>query len=109
MKRKKFKNIIKFKTPALALSVFWGVLVLMFAGTMYAFAVWNNPGCDPNIDPALCNTSTPLNVSGTGQTKTGGLTLNTAGAPYGLIVSSGRVGIGTTTPSQTLHVNGTAQ
>jgi hypothetical protein len=47
-----------------------------------------NPGCDA-----------PLNVTSTGQTKLGGLTLNTGGAPNGLIVASGKTALGTVTPN----------
>jgi len=39
-----------------------------------------------------------LNIGSTGQSKAGGLILNTGGAATGLIVQSGNVGIGTTTP-----------
>ncbi len=53
----------------------------------------------PTLSPPSGNASVPLNLSNTGQTKLGGLTLNTGGAAYGLIVSSGNVGIGTLTPT----------
>ena len=42
----------------------------------------------------------------TGQSKAGGLILNTGGAVNGLIVDKGSVGIGTTNPSQKLDVAG---
>ena len=48
----------------------------------------------------------PLNVSNIGQSKTGGLILNTGGAGTGLIVDKGNVGIGTASPTQKLDVSG---
>ena len=49
-----------------------------------------NPGCDA-----------PLNAGPLIQPKSGALWLNTNGlSPYGLIVESGKVGIGTTNPSE---------
>jgi hypothetical protein len=59
----------------------------------------------PTATPPSNNASTPLNVSSTGQTKVGGLTVNTGGAATGFVVSSGSVGIGTTTPAQTFSVS----
>src|SRR3989344_4815408 len=108
MKREKFKNIIKFKTPVLALSVFWGVLVLMFSITLYAFAAWQNP----TANPPLNNTSTPINTSGVTQLKSGGFGVEgifDTDTTTRLARLSGNVGIRTDTPSQLLHVNGTAQ
>lgn len=61
---------------------------------------------EPTQTPPLNNVSAPLNIGSTGQSKTGGLILNTGGAANGLIVQSGKVGIGTANPSQTLHVVG---
>jgi len=46
------------------------------------------------------------NPSPQGQAKEGGLILNTGGAPTGLIVQYGNVGIGTTNPSEKLEVAG---
>jgi N-acetylneuraminic acid mutarotase len=50
--------------------------------------------------------SLALNISKTGQTKLGGLILNTGGAPIGLIVENGKVGIGTRNPSYKLDIVG---
>lgn len=63
---------------------------------------------EPSIAPPGGNISTPLNVGSTGQSKSGGLILNTGGATNGLIVSSGNVGIGTTSPTAKLHIGGVA-
>ncbi len=60
------------------------------------------PGCnsgDPGCDA-------PLNISNTAQQKAGMLLLNTGGSANGLIVQSGNVGIGTTSPAQALDVSG---
>lgn len=67
-----------------------------------ASAQWSAPTATPPSN----NASTPLNVSGTGQTKVGGLTVNTGGAATGFVVSSGNVGIGTASPSSLLSVYG---
>ncbi len=68
-----------------------------------AVAAWT----EPTVAPTSGNAPAPLDVSATGQTKVGGLILNTGGATNGLIVSAGNVGIGTTTPTNRLEVNGT--
>jgi hypothetical protein len=61
---------------------------------------------EPISNPPLGNIAAPLNISKTGQTKLGGLILNTGGAPIGLIVENGKVGIGTRNPLQKLDVVG---
>jgi hypothetical protein len=61
---------------------------------------------EPTAAPPGGNVSAPLNVGPTGQVKSGGLMLNTGGAPIGLIVAQGKVGIGTTTPGAKLDVVG---
>ncbi len=76
-------------------------LVICFAVAFYAFG-WT----EPTVTPPGGNVSAPLNVSSTGQSKAGGLILNTGGATNGLIVQTGNVGIGVT-PTQKLDVNGT--
>ncbi|MCX6764271.1 MAG: hypothetical protein NTU58_01010, partial [Candidatus Nealsonbacteria bacterium] len=105
-----------------------GVLVISFVLSFWAVA-WT----EPQENPPDGNASSPLNVGSSGQTKTGwlatldslwvglegsggwpgmlrvlnGALINTNGAPVGLIVAQGNVGIGTTTiPSQRLDVNG---
>lgn len=40
-----------------------------------AQSFWQEPNCDPSIDPAACNVAAPLNVSSSDQTKLGGLTI----------------------------------
>ncbi|OGG49713.1 hypothetical protein A2704_06250 [Candidatus Kaiserbacteria bacterium RIFCSPHIGHO2_01_FULL_54_36b] len=73
--------------------------VLLIASVVSA---WTGPtGTAPNS-----NAYTPLNISATAQTKTGGLLLNTGGAVNGLIVQSGKVGVGVTAPAQKLDVAG---
>jgi hypothetical protein len=61
---------------------------------------------EPISSPPGGNVSAPLNVGPTGQIKSGGLILNTGGAPFGLIVATGSVGIGTTSPRVALDVAG---
>ena len=61
---------------------------------------------EPISNPPLGNIAAPLNISKTGQTKLGGLILNTGGAPIGLIVENGKVGIGTRNPLQKFDVVG---
>jgi hypothetical protein len=61
---------------------------------------------EPIANPPSGNVSAPLNVGPTGQVKRGGLILNTGGAPNGLIVATGSVGIGTANPSYKLEVVG---
>jgi len=63
---------------------------------------WTSPSASPPDD----NAPAPLNVSATGQSKAGGLILNTGGAVTGLIVDQGNVGIGTTSPTEKLDVDG---
>jgi hypothetical protein len=82
------------------LSIIIGIsIVFSAAGFIYA---WTEPTSAPPDD----NVAAPLNTSSIGQSKAGGLILNTGGATYGLIISSGNVGIGTTTPAQKLDVYG---
>jgi len=68
----------------------------------YLVSAWT----EPTTFPPEGNVAAPLNVGNTGQSKSGGLILNTGNAATGLIVAYGKVGIGTTTPSYTLDVNG---
>ena len=60
----------------------------------------------PAISTRGVDASAPLDTSANAQAKVGGLLLNTGGATNGLIVQSGNVGIGTTSPGQMLSVSG---
>ena len=81
------------------------VSVFLFASAYVVLAAWT----EPTVAPTGGNVSAPLDVSATGQTKAGGLILNTGGAANGLIVSAGSVGIDTTNPgSYKLNVAGGA-
>jgi hypothetical protein len=80
-----------------------GVIIMSFAAVYFVMA-WTGPtgeAPDDNIPP-------PLNSGTTGQSKAGGLILNTGGATNGLIVQNGNVGIGTDSPGAELEVNGNA-
>lgn len=79
---------------------------LIFSILVICTAVFFYAQAEPTAAPPNNNMAMPLNAGVTGQTKEGGLTLNTAGATNGLIVFDGRVGIGTTTPSVKLEVSG---
>ena len=72
-----------------------GISVLLVAPSI-VFAQWTGPTATPPGN----NVSAPLNISGTAQSKIGGLLLNTGNATNGLIVQYGNVLIGTT--NQTL-------
>jgi len=81
--------------------IFISVFVFCFAIVFYALG-WTEPA----VAPPGGNVDVPINVGGTGQSKAGGLVLNTGGAANGLIVQNGKVGIGTASPSQKLDVVG---
>lgn len=76
--------------------------ILVLFSVYMVSAAWSNP----TVAPTGGNTSTPLNVSSTEQSKAGGLILNTGGATNGLIVTSGKVGIGVGSPAAPLEVYG---
>jgi hypothetical protein len=90
-------------SPKIVALVF-GIIVICFAVAVYVSA-WT----EPSTAPPGSNVAAPLNTSGTGQSKAGGLILNTGGAANGLIVDQGDVGIGTATPSAKLDVVGNIQ
>lgn len=74
------------------------VLTAALVAANSAFA-WTGP----SVGAPGGNAVAPINVSGTGQTKAGGLVLNSGGAPIGLSVY-GKVGIGTITPDAPLRI-----
>lgn len=80
----------------LSVSIF-GVVI----GFSLQFAkAWTEPGsAAPNG-----NVGGPLTTGNPGQTKSGGLRLNTGGAANGLIVDTGNVGLGIANPAANLHV-----
>lgn len=75
-------------------------LLAVFFVTGVVFAQWQ----EPTQSPPEGNVPSPLHVGSEGQSKEGGLILNTGGAGTGLIIQEGRVGIGTTNPASHLHV-----
>jgi len=82
------------------------LLAISFLAAFYALS-WQ----EPTQNPPQGNVPAPLNVGPDGQSKVGGLILNTgdathAPAPNGLIVQYGNVGIGTTNPQAKLEVSG---
>jgi len=86
--------------------IFWSLSIIII-GIIFGLGVglvkaW----VEPKESPPNGNLPAPINVGSLGQTKTGGLILNTGGAAYGLIVDNGSVGIGVRDPSQKLDVNG---
>lgn len=127
--QKKLKNILKIKTPVLALSIFWGIIVIAFSITMFAMAQWD----PPTNSPPSNNVAEPLNVTGTFQSKSGAIAIegnffetfnetNLATVDDGVTIGydpsgiptppdnalwvEGQVGIGTTDPTGGLHVVG---
>ncbi len=79
--------------------VVFGLIVLFAASQVSAWTA-------PTGTPPANNVVSPLNIGTAGQSKAGGLILNSGGAANGLLVQSGNVGIGTLTPSAKLQVNG---
>ena len=88
------KSISYFSVIAIVIGVVFLVNGLILA--------WTPPISAPPAD----NVDAPLNVGSTGQSKAGGLILNTGGAETGLIVDQGNVGIGTAAPGAKLEVDG---
>jgi len=86
--------------------IFW-LLSIIIIGIIFGLGIglvkaW----IEPKESPPSGNLPAPINVGSLGQTKAGGLILNTGGAAYGLIVATGSVGIGVTQPSEKLDVDG---
>jgi len=75
------------------------IMAMFFLLAFAAFA-WQ----EPSATPPGGNVFSPINVGNIGQTKQGGLILNTGGAPNALIINQGKVGIGTTNPQDQLHI-----
>lgn len=98
--KKNLEKIFSLKSNSLAVFVGINVLFFTFVFTLFAYAQWANP----TSAPPGSNASTPINTSGFGQSKFGGLILNTGSAVNGLIVANGNVGIGTTTPAEKFTV-----
>ena len=97
--------IIKFMNTLIKDSlkvIIVSVVVLLSVYLVLAQGGW----AEPTLAPPGGNAAAPLNTGSTGQSKSGGLILNTGGAINGLIVSSGKVGIGTANPGSPLHVQG---
>lgn len=86
-----------FKTLPLCLGV-----ILAISLVNYLVLAWT----EPSQTPPGGNVNAPINVGNTGQSKSGGLILNTGGAAIGLIVDKGYVGIGTNSPAKKLEVKG---
>ena len=61
---------------------------------------------DAPASPPNSNVAAPINSGSIGQSKTGGVILNTGGAAIGLIVDKGDVGIGTSNPGAKLQISG---
>lgn len=76
------------------------IALAIFVVTGVVFGAWQGPSSDPPGG----NVSAPLHTGSAGQSKAGGLVLNTGGAANGLIVSQGNVGIGASSPSYKLDV-----
>ncbi len=85
------------------------IISSLSAGVLWVFADWSAPPtASPNCPASEPGCNLPLNVSGAGQIKAGGLTLgaNLNPSDTGLIVLNGNVGIGTASPGQKLTVAG---
>ena len=85
-------------------SLIFAILVICFAIAFYVVASWDEPGSVPPTG----NVPAPLNVSNNPQIKSGSLRLGglTVDNDTLLATSAGNVGIGTTSPSQKLDVDG---
>jgi len=80
--------------------VYWSGIIFLgiISGFILKFSsAWVEPTDGGNI-------LTPLNTGPLPQSKSGGLLLNVGGAPTGLVVDKGLVGIGTTAPKGALDV-----
>ena len=86
--------------------------VLFTAAVSFGLNTFAATFAEPSGTPPANNAAAPLDTSANANTKAGPLTVNsgivtgTAGPTYGLLVQSGKVGIGTLTPAQKLSVTG---
>ncbi len=85
-----------------------GIAFSVFFVSFVVFAWTSPPGAPPTCPAGEPGCETPLHTGTVGQSKTGGLLLNTGGASTGLIVEHGNVGIGTTSPGAKLDIYNTA-
>jgi hypothetical protein len=92
---------MSFSIHSKTIALCFGVLAMIFVFN-YLVLAWTEPSAGPPNN----NVAAPLNVGNTGQSKSGGLILNTGGAVTGLVVDKGNVGIGITSPNQKLDVSG---
>jgi hypothetical protein len=90
-----------YSTVSKTISLCLGVLVMIFA-LGYLVLAWTEPSANPPNN----NVNAPINVGNVGQSKSGGVIINTGGAATGLVVDKGNVGIGTLSPSNKLEVMG---
>ena len=81
-------NTNQIVSPKVIALVF-GVLVISFAVAFYVVA-WQ----EPSQAPPGGNVAAPLNTGSAGQSKAGGLILNTGGAVNGLIIDKGNLCLG---------------
>ncbi len=96
------KVLNSFKKIILVIGISSSIFLLSFV----IFAWTGPPGTPPYCPTEEPGCETPLHTGTAGQSKTGGLLLNTGGASTGLIVEHGNVGIGTTSPVTALHIGG---
>ena len=92
------RKFLSIKTSLFAF--FFGIsFVFLINGLILAWTTPTSPPPQGNVPP-------PLNTGPQGQSKEGGLILNTGGASIGLIVDKGKVGFGTTNPQASLEIAG---
>lgn len=89
----------------ITVAITFGIITLI----QYAKAAWQDPTCDPSVDPgaAGCAVAAPLNVSSTTQTKAGALSLGALlTAKNGFKVEAGSVDLPTGTINGNEVLNG---
>jgi hypothetical protein len=98
------KRINKLRTTMKRYQKYISIITLLMAAPAAVLA-------SAPANPPLNNASAPLNVSDTGQSKTGNLFVGTSNLGYatGFAVGFGNVGIGTLTPAYKLDVSGSAK